>query len=140
MTRWICAISVFLCAAGCGAFDVLYDRQIIGPYYLVAIDESTNMQLCLRKEAWCEGDGLPAAAIFAAGGDDRYVVIADHPHRPPDDLGSVDRSVVEYYYIERARDDRLHGMVTGPLTQPDFELARARLHLPPFTISIDELR
>lgn len=132
------AVIALLGEAACIPSDVLYDRQIVGRYRLVAIDISEGMSVCWRPEnAFCVGDGLPGPAVFKAGGDDRYVVFARHPWTS----GPLDRSVVEYYYIRRSPNEARgqHGEVLGPLDRAAFEQEARRLDLPDFTITIDRL-
>ncbi|MBP6689092.1 MAG: hypothetical protein KA153_03795 [Hyphomonadaceae bacterium] len=94
------------------------DQRIVGRYYLMAIDLSDNTRVCFRPENGpvCAGEGMPDSAVFKAGGDQRYVVVARHPYDR-----FVDRSVTEYYYIIRAPDDRRAGQTVGPLDQATFE-------------------
>jgi hypothetical protein len=119
-------------------FDVMRDQQIVGRYYLVAIDLSENTKVCFPPDdAFCVGEGLPGPAVFAAGGDDRYVVAARHPNVRS---GTIDRTVTEYYYVIREPNDRRQGQVVGPLDEAEFRAEAQRLELPDFSITIDRLR
>lgn len=118
--------------------DVLRDQRIVGRYYLVAIDLSESSRVCFRPDnAYCVGEGLPDATVFAAGGDVRHVVVARHP---ADARYQFDRNVTEYYYIIREPNDRRVGRVVGPLDQEEFDAASERLGLPEFSITIDRLQ
>jgi hypothetical protein len=123
--------------AGCG---FVREEQLSGIYWLVAVDSPESTMVCRRTSGTnCDGDELPGPSVFAAGADRRYVTIARHPEAP----GSApNKSVTEYYYVIRRRDDEaLHrGAVVGPLTKEHFEAVKDRLHLPALTRIIKELR
>ena len=136
MLRLTAALMLACFLSACG--DVMRDQRVVGRYYLVAIDDSDNTRVCFRPDnAFCAGERLPDAAVFAAGGDERYVVVARHPYEVP---GPLDRSVTEYYYIIREPNDRMPGETVGPLDEAEFRTETERLSLPDFSITIDRLR
>lgn len=99
------------------------------------------MVVCRSLEGGdCVGDGLPGRTVFAAGADDRYLVIARHPSTFGEPLN---RSVTEYYVVERSAneaDPRSRPTVLGPYDRPAFEEKARELSLPEFSIVFDDLR
>ncbi len=95
------------------------------------------MMLCWSLDSdSCEG--IVEETVFAAGFDDRYVVVARHPNESK-------KSIVEYYYLVRTprSEDKEIGArdikVRGPFDQMQFEIEKRRLHLPEFTRKFDDL-
>jgi len=127
--------------AGCFPFSGLVHREALaGPYELWAIDTMEDMILCRSIGDGCVGDGLPGDTIFAAGADERFIVLARHPREWPND---PDRSVTEYYYLIRSPDDAErgpYGRVRGPFDEQQFEAETRRLGLPGFSRTFEELR
>jgi len=129
--------------AGCWPLPqgFVHDETVAGPYRLVAVDSMEQMLLCRSFEGSndCMGDGLPGETIFAAGADDRHLVLARHPREWP---SPPDRRVTEYYYIVRAPDEARNGprAVRGPFTAEQFGREKVRLHLPEFSRTFEELR
>lgn len=132
---------IALCAAGllvgCGGF--VHDEQLDEDYSLVAVDDLDDMMVCRRLDRGsCSGDSLPGPTVFAAGSNDRHIVIARNPNRGT----GPDKRVTEYFYVtKRAKGVPLQaGDSVGPMSQPEFEAATRRLGLPPLSKTIRELR
>ena len=139
-----------LALTGCFAFDTVYDRTLVGPYRLLAIDDMESMSI-----VWdipdgggdTVGDGLPGPTVFAAGYDDRFVVAAVHPPlcaRFANGCSEhgMNRSATEYWYVIRQADEQQHHPrrgIRGPFTEARFEAEKVRLHLPEFSIRFPEL-
>lgn len=123
------------------AFGFAHDQKLVGPYRLVAVDGREEMALCRSLEGGdCLGHGLPGRTVFAAGADDRYVVIARHPSAFGEPLN---KAVTEYYVVERSPDEadlRFRPEVLGPFDQAEFDERVSQLSLPEFTIVFDDLR
>jgi hypothetical protein len=105
-----------------GACDFV-ERRLDGPYSLCAADtEETALCHDMGEDTF---QHRVRAVVFAAGADPRHVIAKRHP---PDD-----RSVTEYFIIDRARDGRLadSAAVTGPLTAAEFAAARRRMGVSP---------
>ena len=128
-----------LLASACGPFwGFVHDEHLAGPYRLVATDSDEQMSLCRSAPNGggdCFGDGLPGQTIFAAGADERYIVVGRHPHdfitgnSPPG-------ATTEFYYVIRTPDEAErgpYGHVRGPFTEQQFENEKRRLNLPEFT-------
>ena len=131
-----------LLLAGCWSFaGFVYDERLAGPYRLVAVDTMEQMILCRDMGGGdCAGDGLPDETIFAAGADDRFIVLARHPRTWPD---PPDRTVTEYHYVIRVPDEAErgpYGRVRGPFDETQFEAETRRLGLPGFSRTFEELR
>ncbi|WP_337186822.1 hypothetical protein [Phenylobacterium sp.] len=127
------------CLGGCG---FVYDQKIDEAYRLVAVDVLEQAMVCRSLTGGnCSGDGLPGPTVFAAGADDRYLVMARHPAGYPAGYGGIDRSVTEYFYVTRHRGDPPVGVgdVVGPLTRSEFEAEAQRLRLPPFSRRISRV-
>jgi hypothetical protein len=109
-------------------------------YVLLAIDARGQMHL-----AFDQGDGtalgLVDPTVFSIGADDKYLVLMQHPSK--DAFGAFDRSVTNYFVVERTSSsslaDRQKG-VLGPLSKDEFEKLSASLSLPKFTRTFDDLK
>jgi hypothetical protein len=89
----------------------------------------------------CAIDGLPDATIFEAGGDQNYVVVGRHPRKEQ----TTDNRTVEYFYFKRTKSERSGWgtdpeKIVGPLNAEQLEADKARLHLPAFSIVLDDLK
>lgn len=124
-----------------GGWGFVHDQPLAGPYRLVAVDAREDMGVCRSLEGGnCSGDGLPDRTVFAAGANDRYLVIARHPSVFGEPLN---KAVTEYYVVERSADESQPGSrptVQGPFDQPEFDEKARELALPGFTIVFDDLR
>jgi hypothetical protein len=112
------------------------DVDLGGPYRLYAPDYEDQLVILYDR-----GDGLLVGRIgdvvVDVGWNDAYVVAT---RRPPDQPGGE----LSYYYIDIAKEtgggDGGDGTVVGPLTQREFEEAKAALGLPEFTLHYPQLR
>jgi len=124
-----------------GGWGFVHDQTLVGPYRLVAVDTREDMALCRSLEGGdCLGHGLPGRTVFAAGADERYLVIARHPSAFGEPLN---KAVTEYYVVERSPDEadlRFRPEVLGPFDQAEFDARVRQLSLPGFTIGFDDLR
>jgi hypothetical protein len=132
---------VLLCVAACDN-GFVRDELLDGPYRLVAVDAPEDMMLCrsIGAKGDCVGDRLPGATIFQAGWNSEYVVVARHPRRRPE---AADRSISEFYYIERQpneRDALSHVPVLGPFNEPEYQQEKRRLRLPEFSKVFRDLK
>lgn len=123
------------CDAPCGHADAnqrsvllstacLFDSEehkLDDVYYLGSIDLVDSMSLYRRIDAQA-GIGRVGPTVFAAGFDSQYVIVKRHP--------SGDRSKVEYFLLDRNKDDSPGrdptASVSGPFTEKEFAVARAR--------------
>jgi hypothetical protein len=101
------------------------EQQLDGPYYLFATDVPEEMALYYRVSP--EG-GVKriAATVVAVGWDEHHLIAQRHPDN--------DRSVTEYYILERAKDSALadpQASVLGPLTAEEFDSQREVLKVAP---------
>ncbi len=134
------ALLALLLLAGCD----YWSAHVAGPFYLIAIDidEGTALYRC-PNGPWkdCVGDQLPGPTVFAAGGDDKYIVVAQHPGSQ----GATDKTVTRYFYFRRVPQEAAKWWlnpekIVGPLTPNEFNAAKASLHLPAFSVTLDDLK
>lgn len=135
----IVGVVAALLTTSCG---FTHDETLVGPYRLVAVDADEQMGLCWsvpNTNGDCVGDGLPSDTVYAAGYDQKYLVAAVHPTA----LGRpVNRSITQYYYIVRSKDDfkEFPRRIIGPMDGAQFDAAKAALHLPGFSRVFDDLK
>lgn len=82
-----------------------------------------------------DNTGRIGPVVIDVGWDHRYIVATRRtPGRPGGERF--------YYYLEIAKDTPAssYGAVTGPLTEGEFETAKAALGLPDFSLHYPELR
>ncbi len=108
----------------CFPFEA-YNEHLDGPYRLWAAD--TREQIHLSYDL---GDGNSigriGATVFAVGWDARHLIVKRHP--------GGDRSVTQYYILERQKDSALADpsvSVTGPLDSMSFEIQRRSIGVAP---------
>ena len=129
MTRLIVIASLLL-LSGCG---FVHDEILVARYKLVAADLKNDMSLCWSLDSGnCVGDGLPGPTVFAAGFNDKYIVVSTHP-----DISN--RGITQFFYVVRDRpnENKDTGLprlgIKGPFSQIEYEAERTRLDLPAFT-------
>jgi hypothetical protein len=138
--RLALAVLTAISSAGCDSRD-----HIAGPFYLTTAEmrEDTALFRCLENGG-CARDTLPDVTAYAAGGDDRYVVLVGHPREGTEIEPQIDWSASAYFYFHRLpTETRGWGpnpeQIKGPLTKAEFERAKAELGLPPFSVVLDDL-
>jgi len=120
--------------------------HVSGPFYLMYFETRDQMALFRCPDGpdrGCAIDGLPDATVYAAGADERYIVVARHPHVEADH--SFDQSVSEYFYFARINNERRGWgnnpeQIIGPLNDNQFRTAKRKLRLPDFSIVLDDLK
>ena len=109
------------------------NEKLVGPYILVAIDTESQMSVSYDVGGGASvGRILPV--VYAVGWDDRYIVAKQHPEE--------DRSITNFYFLDIAKDANYGDQfkaVTGPLTEKQFLIAKAKLSLPEFRKTIKSL-
>lgn len=129
-------LAVFL--SSCGEDDPvkLNDR-----FALWATDDRADMSLCFLEfgQYWL---GVVGPCIFAAGVDDNFIILKEHPAT----LDGINRNVTLYYIlplkdsIDSVEDAR--EKVIGPLTEKEFGMARRQHRVAQslnFTVVISDL-
>ena len=136
MQPWLVRFT-FGCIAvpGLVACGFVYDEPIVGPYRLVAVDVLEDMRLCRTLERERDCIGRISETVFSVGWNARYVVAKQHPQN--------DRSITNYYYLERTKDT-IHAnrneSVTGPLSFEEFDARTKSLGLPSFSLTVESLK
>lgn len=129
--------TVMLMTAGllgsCGLFDSGVEWRG-GPYALLWIDTLDNMSICrdLGDGGWI---GRVDGTVFAAGWDGRYLVAKQHPNNDP--------GQTNYFIVDASKDTDFADpaeVVTGPLTEAEFQRRSADLHLPGFSKVLEYLQ
>ncbi|SEJ36059.1 hypothetical protein SAMN05216327_10927 [Dyadobacter sp. SG02] len=111
-------LALFLSSCWTGDFVKLNDR-----FALWATDDRADMSLCFLEfdQYWV---GVVGPCIFAAGVDDNFIILKEHPTT----LDGINREVTLYYIlplknsinsVEEAREK-----VIGPLTEKEFGITR----------------
>jgi hypothetical protein len=116
---------------------------VAGPFYLTYFENPREMALfrCPGPGSGCAIDGLPGPTVYAAGADQKYIVVASHPFSN----GQIKRSIVQYFYFARIKTER-QGWgndpehIIGPLSEQQFNAARKKYGLPDFSIVLDDLK
>lgn len=111
-------LTLHLSSCGSGDFVKLNDR-----FALWATDDRADMSLCFLEfgQYWV---GVVGPCIFAAGVDDNFIILKEHPAT----LDGINRKVTLYYIlplkdsIDSVKDAR--EKVIGPLTEKEFGMSR----------------
>jgi hypothetical protein len=121
---WAIAATLPLSACDAGP------QRIAGPYTLQPVEQNTQL-IVVYDQGGGNYISRVEETVFAVGADDRYVVAARHPHEPG--YSPLDKTVTEYFYIDRARDQPLADptlAVVGPMDAASFQAASHTLGLP----------
>jgi hypothetical protein len=124
-------LSVFI---GCKGVS---DEQVVGRYYLVAMDyvkEETSLSYKLEDGNYV---GVVDKTIFAVGFNDNYIIAKQHP--------SNNRAITNYYIVPIYKENTLSpekGLI-GALTLEQFNEKRKEFNIPDevtFTKEIEDLK
>jgi len=124
---------------GCSKFS-LDAHWRSGKYVLIAVDTRGQMSLAIDDQNGMSS-ALVGPTVFSIGADDRYIVVKQHPSK--DAFGGLDRSVTNYFIVDRAvSSGPADGQkaVRGPLGEEEFKTLSATLSLPAFTKTFDDLK
>jgi hypothetical protein len=132
------AASAFALLGGCSDPQGAYWRS--ERYLLLAIGSRGAMSLSF-DEGGRNATGLVGPTVFSIGADKKYIVLMQHPST--DASGGFDRSITNYFVVERTSSpdwkEREKG-VRGPLMEEDFAKLAVSLNLPKFTTTFDDLK
>jgi hypothetical protein len=101
------------------------EEHVDGPYYLFATDVAEDMALNYRTGPEGGVRRIPPT-VYAVGWDERHIIAQRHP--------ANDRSLTEYYILDRTTDSALaepEESVVGPLTAEQFRDQREVLGVSP---------
>jgi len=121
--------------------DFVVEQRIIENYYLTASDELDGTALSYHEPIDGSNYGtIIDATVFAAGVDNRYMIVKQHPRNFPN---PSDKSITNYYILPlKARMDwRTKNGLIGPLTLEQFNAKRKQLDISgiKFTTVLKEL-
>ncbi len=137
-TIWISIIYLLL-IGGCSGVS---DEPVVGDFFLGAVDYELNATCLYYRLDHGNAIGVVPAAAFAAGFNDDYIIVAQHPvgraHQP-------NKMVTNYYIvpIDVVNDHWVAESAIGPLTLKEFGEKRNELRIPDdvsFTIEIEDLK
>jgi hypothetical protein len=130
--------ALWLLISGCGWWSIdTYWRS--ERYMLIAVDTLGQMSLSFDRGNGT-GLGLVGPTVFSIGANDKYIVLAQHP--ATDLFGGFDRSITNYYIVERTQSsdfEERQKRVRGPMTKSEFDSVSAKLSLPKFTKTFKDL-
>lgn len=139
--RWILTLLLGLVlassvAAACTlAIANLIDRQLVGDYYLSAVERKEELTVVYRGTDRSRFVLTPSPVVDV-GWNDRYTVVAVR-------IGERRGGEISYFYIDTQKPplpaDLFRGVV-GPLKEDELQRARTALALPQFTVHYPELR
>jgi hypothetical protein len=123
------AATIILGAALLGACSRA-PAHVVGPFYLDTLPDTSDVYLFRCPDGpgnGCAVDGLPGPGIVRAGGNSKYVVATQADRSDP-------RALHYFYFARVPQETRGWGhnpeKIVGPLTKPEFDLARQSLGLP----------
>lgn len=116
----------------------VHDETLVGPYKLVAVDISGDMSLCWSSLDGQTCDGIVGPTVFAAGFNEKFVVVEIHPNDK--------KAITQFFYVIREPENENNDFgptvqsVQGPFNKRNYEIEKARLKLPEFTRTFDDLK
>jgi hypothetical protein len=148
-SRWALAIGLLLALSGCGLQPLPFWKAGFfwpdaywrdGRYLLLAVDTEDEMALSFATGDRTGSINLVGPTVFSVGIDKRWVVAKRHPSLG---YGKFNRTITEYYIVDRTGDRDLRGFhgprTIGPLTQAEFERLARRVSLPSFATTFAHL-
>jgi hypothetical protein len=101
-------------------------------YITAEVDSRGQMNLGFDTQdgSW---QTLVGPTVFGVGADEKHIVVKQHPST--DGFGHYDRSVTNYFVVERTRSSDFRErqrLVKGPMTEEEFKRLAAATSLPPF--------
>ena len=136
-SRWRFTLSLVVALPLACIFDS-EEHALDDTYYVGSIDLVDSMSLYHRVNSQ-SGIRRIGPTVFAAGLDSQFVIVKRHP--------AGDRSKIEYFLLDRSKDDSpTHDpttSVSGPFTEQEFAAARARARVSPalqFTLVLRKLQ
>jgi hypothetical protein len=111
-------VLVFACLAGCLGGGVFYKETLTGRFAFWAVDGLADNSLVEESQDRMSCRVLVGPTVFAAGFDERFIIVARHPQ--------ADRTRTEYFVISIAE-----GIVHGPASSESFPALRNNLGVPP---------
>jgi hypothetical protein len=99
------------------------NNQIIGGYYLVAVDTKDNMTIGYEVDENGNTVDVVGETIFSVGNNDKYIIAKQHPNR--------NKSIVNYFIIPIYKEltySPEKGLI-GPLSLNQFEAKRKELNI-----------
>ena len=103
---------------GCALFDSGSDN-VVDDYEVTWIDLHETRSLNKKEE-------LVPAYVFAVGHDKKFIYARQHPLLP-DSPEKIDKSIINYYIIERTKSEFQDKPKYGPLTKQGFDSLCIRL-------------
>ena len=103
--------------------DGINKNQIIGRYYLVAVDTDDNMTIGYEIDKNGNTVDVAGETIFSVGNNDKYIIAKQHPNR--------NKSIVNYFIIPIYKEFTYSpekGLI-GPLSLRQFEVKRKELNI-----------
>jgi len=112
---------------GCGLWYAAYDKHLVGPYRLGAIDVLEQMSVYYDLGNGSEA-GRIDETVFSVGWNEHFIVAKQHPKN--------DRKVTNFFVLSIEKDSinaDPSASVSGPLTEVEFKRRKSELKLPDFT-------
>lgn len=132
-SRLVIVFAMLGLLSSCGLFDSGVEWRG-GPYALMWLDTSENISICRELDnGGCIG--RIESTVFAVGWDGRFLVAKQHPNN--------DRSLTYYFIIDSKNDGPLLDsakVVTGPISELEFQRKSIELKLPKFTKVLTSLQ
>jgi hypothetical protein len=113
-------LSVFIFTSCFGLFDS-------GTYKVVDDYEVTWIDL-VEQRALYKHEELAAAYVFAVGHNEKYIFAKQHPLLT-NSTEKIDKSITNYYIIERTKNEFQDKPKYGPLTKERFDSLCIRLEI-----------
>lgn len=108
-------------APGCIGGGVFSKEPLVGRFAMWAVDGLSDNSVVEESEDRRAARVLVPPTVFAAGFNDRFIIVKRHPKSDH----QIDRSTTEFYVVSVS-----DGQVHGPADQEGFPALRARLGVP----------
>jgi hypothetical protein len=133
MSRAIFYYIILLMFTGCSGLAI--KEKITDNCYFVAADDEEGCGLSYHEARWSDFLGgvnyvtLIDATVFAAGYNDDYMIVKQHPRTFPN---PPDKKVTNYYILplKQGMDWETKNGLIGPLTSEEFTAKRKELGIP----------
>lgn len=141
MKKLVLYLSIIVIFYSCHGLAL--EEKIVENYYLIAGDDPEGTFLSYHDSS--DGNNFSAlinATVFAAGYNDDYMIVKQHPRTFPN---PPDKKITNYYILplKKGMDWKNKNGLIGPLTLLEFSEKRKELNIPnevKFTIVIKDMQ
>ena len=101
----------------------VYEEQICGNYYLIAVDTMNDLSLSYHYSKFDTSEGIVSDGIYYVATNNDYIIIKKHPYIDEVSRLKLDEGKTDYYIVKVDKDSTCFDESTrlGPYIKDEFE-------------------